>query len=514
MKNQTKQQSKIKIINNVNQEKEVIQEELNKDFSNFNEISHANELTLSKNKEEDGKGKGSNSILEKNDFSQYKFNHLKKHEEEESIHQLITRKIIKITSSSNNKDNSKNIKRKDSDFQYYDELTSFNFHQYPHPSSSSTFTSSHGYIMKTPLINKVNKTTKFSNSTNTQNTTHFKTNFHIISKPYSRKHVDYTELIINNLKTKNKCKKIQEVIKLKSSLGSKIFHCVKHRLLELICHTFGNYAIQAIIPTLERKEISEFLSLISSEIIQLSTNKFSSRAIQKLIEHLKTPELKLAFISSYPRNCIIILIFNKYGNHVLKTLFSQTKDLELSSFHETFIKYLDDIVQDVYGSIVIQFFLTSCETWFRELIISNLINNISKYIAHPYANYVILYCVNNTPQYFNDKILDFSEGWFIEYCLNKHSCKIIEQAMIKSSKEKMNYFIEKICNNEEMITKLLFSIYGNHILHIVYNFLFKDSQKKALISVFKKFKIQLKEELIYGNTFLSILNLHESKLSK
>ena len=314
---------------------------------------------------------------------------------------------------------------------------------------------------------------------------------------------------LNSLKDRDKCRELTNIILKNTNFAcNTVFPIIKKKILEISTNPYLNFFLQSLISMLGTKELYEFIITISNEIVFIGMNQYGTRVIQKLIIELKTKNLKNLLISLIPRNCYLALILDKNANYLIKKIFKVVKGVELSPFHETFIKHLDDIVKDIYGSCVMQCFLESCENWFRELLISNMINNISKYINHPYANYVIQSSMDYSTCFINSKILEYVKSDLIYLCLEKHSCHIIEKALNKSNKEIVQSFFDIIIDDETIIKKLLFSIYGNHILHTTIKHSNNNSKTK-IIKVIIKNKKELQENLPYGKVFLGILRLEE-----
>ena len=307
------------------------------------------------------------------------------------------------------------------------------------------------------------------------------------------------------LKKQTTSKKLQIEITKNPTVGSKvIFPLIKSKINELIKNQFANYAVQTIITTLDSYELEDFIFLISNDIQSICNNKFSTRVVQFLISELKTQTLKNKFVKMFNTNNIINILRHKNGNYVLRKLFSVLKEKELSNFHETFLKFLDEIIMNKYGSCVIQNFLESCEVWFRELLISNMVNNIMKYINHPFANYVILYCLKYTNSFLNDKILDVCKLKLEFLCTEKHSYNIIEASILKSSDNTQQVISQIITDKVETITQLLLSMYGNHVLQIIFKISNQETKQK-IMDVIKKNQKQLQENLSYGKFFLNLI---------
>ena len=110
----------------------------------------------------------------------------------------------------------------------------------------------------------------------------------------------------------------------KKDLHKKIKKIIYDNALNLIIHQYGNYVIQTIIENWDDNELDDIINQYKIKYIYLSKQKYSSNAIERIIEKNKK-NLENYINEICNQNNIIEIMKNKYGNYVIQ------KALKLSS---------------------------------------------------------------------------------------------------------------------------------------------------------------------------------------
>ncbi|XP_042508694.1 putative pumilio homolog 8, chloroplastic [Macadamia integrifolia] len=99
-----------------------------------------------------------------------------------------------------------------------------------------------------------------------------------------------------------------------------IFAEVKDHVGELMIHSFGNYLVQRLLEVCTDERKMEVLSTITKEEFQLVTiclDTHGTRAVQKLLEHLTTPE-QISCVMMALRPGTVILTKDVNGHYVIQ----------------------------------------------------------------------------------------------------------------------------------------------------------------------------------------------------
>eukprot|EP00340_Litonotus_pictus_P010928 CAMPEP_0170537786 /NCGR_PEP_ID=MMETSP0209-20121228/102927_1 /TAXON_ID=665100 ORGANISM="Litonotus pictus, Strain P1" /NCGR_SAMPLE_ID=MMETSP0209 /ASSEMBLY_ACC=CAM_ASM_000301 /LENGTH=825 /DNA_ID=CAMNT_0010839361 /DNA_START=1 /DNA_END=2479 /DNA_ORIENTATION=- len=261
------------------------------------------------------------------------------------------------------------------------------------------------------------------------------------------------------------CRKLQKILEDNKSVGSiLIYPKIKNNINETIIDQFGNYLIQKLIETLSIQQIKEMVSHVARDIKAICNNQFGTRVLQKLIDYLTTREMRAEFIQALNNQILLSIILNSQGNHVISKMISKFPSEELMPLYETFQFNLEQITKDKFGCCVIQKMIERSSPDFREKLIGGLMTNVGKYIHDPFANYVLQLSVTFNYKTLNSNIIRYVKGNFLFFALEKFSSNVIERSLSFCEDYVRDELISFIESNEEIVSKLLLDLYGNHIL--------------------------------------------------
>jgi mRNA-binding protein PUF3 len=110
----------------------------------------------------------------------------------------------------------------------------------------------------------------------------------------------------------------------KKDLHQKLKKIIIENALNLIVHQYGNYVIQVIFENWDDNELEDILNIYKKQFIYLSKLKYSSNAIERIIEKNKN-NLEIYINEICTEINLSELMFNNYGNYVIQ------KAIKLSS---------------------------------------------------------------------------------------------------------------------------------------------------------------------------------------
>jgi F0F1-type ATP synthase delta subunit len=103
----------------------------------------------------------------------------------------------------------------------------------------------------------------------------------------------------------------------KKELHEKLKKKILENTLYLIVHQYGNYVIQVIMENLENDELEDIINLCKDKYVYLSNQKFSSNAVERIIE--KNNENLEYYIDQICTNDNLSqVIRNNFGNYVIQ----------------------------------------------------------------------------------------------------------------------------------------------------------------------------------------------------
>ncbi|GAY57560.1 hypothetical protein CUMW_180390 [Citrus unshiu] len=179
----------------------------------------------------------------------------------------------------------------------------------------------------------------------------------------------------------------------------KIFVEIIDHIVELMTDPFGNYLVQKLLEVCnedQRMQILQAITRKAGDLVRIST-----RAVQKVIETLKSPE-QFSLVVSSLKPGIVTLIKNMNGNHVAQRCLLYLLPEYSKFLFQATTNNCVELATDRHGCCVIQKCLTHSEGEQRHRLVSKITSNalilsqdpfgnahLDQVMLDPYGNYVI-----------------------------------------------------------------------------------------------------------------------------
>ncbi|KAG5254124.1 pumilio [Salix suchowensis] len=212
---------------------------------------------------------------------------------------------------------------------------------------------------------------------------------------------------------------------------------VKDYVDELMENQFGNHVIQKLFEVCSEAQMTQLiLSLIRNQrrLLGLCFHPVGTRAVQKTIEHIKTPQQRFLLTSVLLRKTVI-LSKNQNGYHVIQKClehfpFDDTKHL-IKEIAESFL----DIAMDKSGCCVLNRALDCAQGELKEHLLLKTIANAVFLSENPFGNYVVQHVLDERIQHATIRILEQLKGYFVSLSMNKYGSNVVEKCLIWSGME-------------------------------------------------------------------------------
>ena len=244
-------------------------------------------------------------------------------------------------------------------------------------------------------------------------------------------------------------------------------------ILEYTVHKFFNRFIQVILDENDPMKVEHIYKFLILDIKKLAYDDSSTCVIQKVIEHVNEKHIEeiakeLEAYSNYEK-----FIGGKEAkniNHIFQALIKrQNKEKNDKIIEEIYPKFTL-YAKDKYGCFIIQALLGNCSEKYYKMILEKTLENFKELAEDKYGNYLINYFLNNSTGLNLDIIYQEIKGKIYDYCRNKITVKMIENAFIKGNEEQKKNIINEILtlgeNKEDYLISLAKDQYGNYAIQI------------------------------------------------
>ena len=281
--------------------------------------------------------------------------------------------------------------------------------------------------------------------------------------------------IINNCyylaKNQSGCRYLQKKIQEHPNIASDlIFPVIKDKIIDLTLDAFGNYFIQKVIEYLSLTELNEiFTKYLSVYFLKICFSSHGTRVIQKLLERIYIDEYIMSLFNTlfYPN--LLELIVNQNSTHIVIKYVSLVKYPQ----NEPLVQFLCEnaltISTHKHSCCTLQKCIGSVDLYAQKKMLLMSIAQISDQLFNDqFGNYITQFALSFEDRDVNMIII---QKYFFDFFTNisqKCSSNVFEKCIEHCDIDMKHNIIRNLCN-QNMVNQLLFNMYGNYGIDLIYN---------------------------------------------
>ncbi|XP_022966829.1 pumilio homolog 12-like isoform X1 [Cucurbita maxima] len=290
-----------------------------------------------------------------------------------------------------------------------------------------------------------------------------------------------------------------------------IFNEIIQHVSELMIDPFGNYLIQKLLGVCDEDQRLQILYQVNrpGELIRISCNMHGTRAVQKLIETLKTPE-QFSMIVSLLKPGIVILMKNINGNHVAQHCLQFLVSEYIEFLFDAATKCCAEVATDRHGCCVLQKCLSCSDHRQRDRLLTAVVCNALFLSQDQYGNYVVQFAFDlarnpTAIPWVISGILKRLEGHFADLSIQKYSSNVVEKCA-SIGEEYLTKIIDELINDERF-SQIMLNPYGNYAVQAVlaHSGICKGSSLHANLVAAIRPHVPLLRTNMYGKKVLGML---------
>ncbi|KAL0926418.1 hypothetical protein M5K25_002649 [Dendrobium thyrsiflorum] len=244
----------------------------------------------------------------------------------------------------------------------------------------------------------------------------------------------------------------------------KIFLEIICHIVELITHPFGNYFVQKLLELCNEEQMTLILKVITrrtGELFRMSCDMHGTRAVQKLIETLKTPE-HASFVLSSLEPDIVLLMKNINGNHVAQRCFQYLSKYS-KYLMDAVISHCIELAKDRQGCCVLQTCLAHSDGDQKKRLMTKISSYSLLLSKDPYGNYVVQFLLDLKDQRTTAAVLNQLKGNYEHLSMQKYSSNVVEKCLKLSGESNCVQIIEELMTSPRL-RQILQDKYGNYVM--------------------------------------------------
>ncbi|KAJ1265399.1 hypothetical protein BS78_08G074100 [Paspalum vaginatum] len=245
-----------------------------------------------------------------------------------------------------------------------------------------------------------------------------------------------------------------------------IFSGVSRHAAELMVDPFGNYLMQKLLSVCDagqRMTLVVTLTAAPFVLVWISLNVHGTRAVQKLIESLKTRE-EISLVIDTLRPGFLELIKDPNGNHVVQKCLQSFEANDNKAIFDAAAVHCLDIGMQCHGCCVLQRCIARSRGEHREKLVAAIACNGFELAQDAYGNYVVQYVIDLKIPNANSSLAQQFEGRYIHLSMQKFSSNVVEKCLkVFKEADKAKIILELLAMPH--LEQLLQHPYANYVIY-------------------------------------------------
>ncbi|XP_068637591.1 putative pumilio homolog 8, chloroplastic [Aristolochia californica] len=244
-----------------------------------------------------------------------------------------------------------------------------------------------------------------------------------------------------------------------------IFDEIIDHVVELMMNPFGNYLIQKLLEVCNEDQRMQILLVVTrapGELVNISLNTHGTRAVQKLIETLKTRE-QISLVVSALESGFLDLIKDLNGNHVVQRCLQCLSSEDNKFIFYAAAKYCVDIATQRHGCCVLQRCIAHSTGEHREKLVSEISLNGLLLAQDAFGNYVVQYILEMKIPSATATLVSQFEGNYVHLAQQKFSSNVVEKCLQTFGEENRSRIIHELLSTSQF-DKLLQDPFANYVI--------------------------------------------------
>jgi hypothetical protein len=256
-----------------------------------------------------------------------------------------------------------------------------------------------------------------------------------------------------------------------------IFEEVKEHIIELMTDPFGNYLCQKLLECTEDDQRTVLIQNASPAMTKIALNQHGTRALQKMIEYISTPEQTEIIIQAL-RFDVVQLIQDLNGNHVIQKCLNHLTPENAQFIFDAVGANCIIVGTHRHGCCVLQRCIDHASGLQKGALVDQVINNAFHLVQDPFGNYVVQYILDLGEPAFTEPLCRSFTGHIAHLSKQKFSSNVVEKCIRCASNDTRRDLVQEIIVPVEL-DKLLRDSFANYVVQTAMDF--ADDQTKNLL---------------------------------
>ena len=201
------------------------------------------------------------------------------------------------------------------------------------------------------------------------------------------------------------------------------------------------------------------------ELVSVALNTHGTRAVQKLVETLRTPE-QVALATEALKPGVVTLIKDLNGNHVIQRCLQRLGAEDNQFVYDAARACCVEIATHRHGCCVLQRCIDHAADGQRRALVQEIAMQALVLSQDPFGNYVVQYILDLGLPWANAEVMIRLAGSYAELSMQKFSSNVVEKCLKLADaalEEHRNVVVREIMTSP-LLDRLLMDPYGNYVV--------------------------------------------------
>lgn len=244
-----------------------------------------------------------------------------------------------------------------------------------------------------------------------------------------------------------------------------VFSEIVDNIVRLMKDPFGNYLIQKLLDRCSEDQRTEVVKAVAEkgELVAIALSTHGTRAVQKLIETLKSKEQRTRVIDALKPG-VVHLIKDLNGNHVIQRCLQRLGPEDSQFIYDAAIRYCVEIASHRHGCCVLQRCIDFATDEQKNSMIMEISANALVLSQDAFGNYVVQYVLDLGQPEASQRIMTVLTGHYSDLAIQKFSSNVVEKCLKLQGLDDARESIIREIMASPSLPRLLQDPYGNYVI--------------------------------------------------
>jgi hypothetical protein len=231
---------------------------------------------------------------------------------------------------------------------------------------------------------------------------------------------------------------------------------------------FGNYLCQKLLEFSNDEQRTALIDNAAPKLVTIALNQHGTRALQKMIEFISTPEQTKTVIRALQQH-VVDLVQDLNGNHVIQKCLNRLGAEDAEFIYEAVGTHCVTVGTHRHGCCVLQRCIDHASGSQKAKLIAQITSNSFALVQDPFGNYVVQYILDLAEPMFTNPMCRTFAGNVASLSKQKFSSNVIEKCLRTADNSARREMIEEMLQGNQL-DQMLRDSFANYVVQTAMDF--------------------------------------------